>query len=353
MKLEVAVNSWLNDVDGIKIADAFNAYLPANISIFGVVPVTKSFDARRSCYSRTYDYYFPAACIGINNESSSEDVDQRIQYFRRTLKSLEGRHAFHNYTVRRLYRKSQRRGTYSPSRNLIADEESSKDEEPSFKDTHDEQDNPAADIGEERGAGRRAYWLDESEEGKDPVKASHFRNVAKCTCEGPEKLNCPSSVVRIRVTGESFMVHQIRKMVGTAIAVFRHVLPEDAIPVSTCRHARVVLPLAPPHGLVLSGNSFFPFRGGYTRAKGGTGGYFFSKLGIQVSSQIAERMNSFWLEKLAPVISSSMNEEEAPWSQWLESLELNRIDDLEFANLRDAWKQWQSMATMRRYSDEH
>ncbi|XP_024532959.1 putative tRNA pseudouridine synthase [Selaginella moellendorffii] len=91
MKLEVAVNSWLNDVDGIKIADAFNAYLPANISIFGVVPVTKSFDARRSCYSRTYDYYFPAACIGINNESSSEDVDQRIQDFRRTLKSLEAR----------------------------------------------------------------------------------------------------------------------------------------------------------------------------------------------------------------------------------------------------------------------
>jgi hypothetical protein len=50
--------------------------------------------------------------------------------------------------------------------------------------------------------------------------------------------------VRLVVLGQSFMMHQIRKMVATALAVFRGAAPPDAIPLALSPRRRVVR--APP-----------------------------------------------------------------------------------------------------------
>lgn len=66
--------------------------------------------------------------------------------------------------------------------------------------------------------------------------------------------------MRLRVTGMSFMLHQIRHMIGGALAVARGSLPLPLLRASLAAHARVNVPRAPPHTLVLSDCSFPPFR---------------------------------------------------------------------------------------------
>ncbi|CAI7882851.1 unnamed protein product [Closterium sp. NIES-53] len=49
-------------------------------------------------------------------------------------------------------------------------------------------------------------------------------------------------------------------MVGTALAVLHGAIPPSMLLPSLARHSRIVLPLAPPQGLLLADCSFMPFR---------------------------------------------------------------------------------------------
>lgn len=56
----------------------------------------------------------------------------------------------------------------------------------------------------------------------------------------PELLRgCSEPAVRIQIQGESFMVHQIRHMVGAAVAVARGDLPAAVIPASLRVESRI------------------------------------------------------------------------------------------------------------------
>ncbi|CAI5502016.1 unnamed protein product [Closterium sp. Naga37s-1] len=154
---------------GLAVADAINAHLPASIRVFGAVPVTKSFSARRACVSRTYHYLLPADLLlprssrrgglgGVGEEEGEEEEElrRRLKEFQQILNTFEcsavprregeegvrrgtgcgggrgearekkkreapafafpvaplpqGRHALLNYTVRRLYGEKEEEG---------------------------------------------------------------------------------------------------------------------------------------------------------------------------------------------------------------------------------------------------
>eukprot|EP00850_Spirogloea_muscicola_P009509 SM000053S17466 [mRNA] locus=s53:514065:516429:- [translate_table: standard] len=57
--------------------------------------------------------------------------------------------------------------------------------------------------------------------------------------------------VRVVVVGQSFMLHQIRKMVGLAVAVMRGCCPPSLIDRAFCRDENVNVPMAPELGLFL------------------------------------------------------------------------------------------------------
>ena len=58
--------------------------------------------------------------------------------------------------------------------------------------------------------------------------------------------------LQVSITGSSFMLHQIRHMVGAVVAVARGNLPLEYLSASLCAPARAVLPLAPAEVILLT-----------------------------------------------------------------------------------------------------
>jgi tRNA pseudouridine38-40 synthase len=69
--------------------------------------------------------------------------------------------------------------------------------------------------------------------------------------------------LRVRVEGASFMLNQIRNMVGSAVACARGQLPPSLLEASLSARVRAAMVKAPPHTLVLADTTFSPFATAY------------------------------------------------------------------------------------------
>jgi tRNA pseudouridine38-40 synthase len=63
-RLEVDVTVWDEDPEGRRIAADINRHLPEHVRVFGAYSTPKSFQARRACVKRTYDYLLPRNASG-------------------------------------------------------------------------------------------------------------------------------------------------------------------------------------------------------------------------------------------------------------------------------------------------
>ncbi|EIE26889.1 pseudouridine synthase, partial [Coccomyxa subellipsoidea C-169] len=175
--------------------ERINSHLPEQIRVLGFTRVTNSFDARKHCDRRRYEYILPAFITidGAAAAAAAEAAGSRQCRFsaeqqarlNEVLGAFEGTHSFHNYTVRV----------------------------------------PASDPAAKR------YILS-------------FKCAGTMNLEGQQW-------VRMVVVGQSFMLHQIRKLVGTAVAVMRGVATPDAITLALDPARVVVTPMAPELGLFL------------------------------------------------------------------------------------------------------
>eukprot|EP00249_Psilotum_nudum_P016582 c25894_g1_i1 orf=161-1684(+) len=343
MKLEITQKTWENDPDGIMLADSINLHLPRSIRIFGIIPVNKSFNPRISCTSRTYNYLLPAGVLNITQETSSEEVECQCSYLKRILAMFMGRHPFHNYTVRSQYRKVSGK-TKCPRRDNALEEIDVLSE---FMNTMPGGNIPV--LSSTTGAPEehatfetvssskpRARWLKEPDM-VDTIGTAHYRRIISFTCGGLENFN-DTLFIRLSVQGESFMLHQIRKMVGTAVAVMRGILPVDIVPISLSRHTRVVLPLAPSEGLFLAKNEFQPFRTSSGPSKANKDTSEFPRLNM--SEKVARKAEEFWLNVLLPEVAPLLDHSNPSWREWLGNLELSRIPDDEVNNAHAAWSHW-------------
>lgn len=147
---------------------------------------------------------------------------------------------------------------------------------------------------------------------------------------------------------------QIRKMVATAVGVSRGVLPSDIIPLSLCRHARVVLPLAPSEGLVLAGNSFYPFR--QLVAPSHERKFLESDVGVErlkelpkleITKRLSEQVDAFWRDVLLPDLAPQLNGSLPVWSVWLENLSKGAISESEIETVRTSYSNWREESQLK------
>ncbi|KAM8871919.1 pseudouridylate synthase 1 homolog [Synchiropus picturatus] len=171
------------------IIEKMNENLPAQIRVLGLKRVTQSFNSKNNCDARTYSYMLPTVAF------SPKDYDTRdIAAFR-----LEP-------------------GTLQRVNCLFA----------LYKGTHN---------------------FHNFTSQKAPNDPSARRYITEMSC-GQPFIQRDTEFAVITVRGQSFMMHQIRKMIGLVIAVVKGYAPEDVMERSW-GHEKVDIPKAPGLGLVL------------------------------------------------------------------------------------------------------
>lgn len=170
--------------------EALNKDLPDDIRVFATKRVTKGFNSKDNCDARTYSYTLPTFAFSKKDEQFDEKSyrlpSERFEELNKVLSLFLGTKNFHNFTIR-----------------------------------------------------------------KEPNDPSCKRFIMKFECPQPfVPENTEVEFARLSITGQSFMMHQIRRMVGMTIAVMRGFCEPFAI-AHAFEKEKVAVPQAPGLGLVL------------------------------------------------------------------------------------------------------
>lgn len=168
-----------------------NEVLPKQIHLFSAKRTTKYFDSKNFCDARTYSYMFPSFTLANKDEQISDSFQlsqETLSEFNEILKLYIGTHNFHNFTAQ-----------------------------------------------------------------KKPTDASANRYIISFECSEPFTLEHEDRKMQFlvaRIKGQSFMLHQIRKMIGLAISIVRGHTTREVID-RAFGQERIDVPIAPGLGLLL------------------------------------------------------------------------------------------------------
>ena len=356
-RCEIDPDSWNEDAEGRDVAREISEHLPEDVRCFAVYNTPKSFQARRECVMRTYEYLLPARVLDLMDADAG--AAERLERFRMALKAFEGAHPFHNYTKRAQYSRKAKtnfsaklrdaRGklAWEGQEGAVMDDASEAEEDEEEEEVETSSSSSSSGIASDDDAfpkhiGRRdrgTYWLFETDP-NDRIGQSHFRRIHNFTCgDAVERMDfvdestgavvTSEPFIRISVRGESFMLYQIRKMIATAVAVSLGYIDLEFLPASLARPCRAAMPLAPASTLYLYDVEFMPFRKNLEPNQP-------NRLDRLVPSDaVRADLDAFRREKLEPALAPALLDEE--WDAFKENLAQNNVDATVSAEIIDAY----------------
>ncbi|KAG8455978.1 hypothetical protein GDO86_001968 [Hymenochirus boettgeri] len=235
------------------IVEKINKNLPSHIRVIGLKRVTGRFNSKNSCDARTYSYTLPTFAF------SHKDHEKQDENFRLSKETLDR------------------------VNELLA----------LYKGTHN-------------------FHNFTSQKG--PSDPSAKRYIMEMHCESPFKQGGLELAV-IKVKGQSFMMHQIRKMIGLVIAIVKGYAP-PTIMERSWGEEKVDIPKAPGLGLVLERVHFEK----YNRRFGNDG--FHESLDW---TEEEEKIEAFTKEYINPTIIQTELEEKSMFN-WLSTLSIHDYD---------------------------
>ncbi|CAL1272199.1 unnamed protein product [Larinioides sclopetarius] len=235
-----------------ELPEKVNKHLPPEIRLVGVKRVTQSFDAKIACDARTYSYMTPTFAFASKDEETSENYRISEERIKEINEFLENYIGTHNFY------------------NFTS--------------------------------------------GRLPGDPSCKRYIISCEC-GPPFMSSGIEFSVIKIKGQSFMLHQIRKMIGLAIAIKRN-LTDLSILDKVWDTERIDIPKAPGLGLMLEELHY----DWYNKKYGSDGMH--EPLTWDEYDDVIE---NFKMEKICANIAKTEREEKS-MLQWLETLPHHSYD---------------------------
>ncbi|KAI7898542.1 pseudouridine synthase [Cokeromyces recurvatus] len=202
------------------IVQRINDLLPPQIRVWGFVPVINSFNPKNLCDSRVYEYLLPTCAFMAPTEKTLTTEPSHENDLK--LVTPEGEY---RYTTRSTPKELEERHQYRATNDQI---NIFKQALKCFEGTHNFHNYTNGKSFKEKSANRFIKSIDVSE----PIYI-----------DGSEWLS-------IKLHGQSFMLHQIRKMIAMALLVTRTKTPISLISQSF-EENRINIPKAPALGLLL------------------------------------------------------------------------------------------------------
>lgn len=204
-----------------------NIALPEDIRVLQIVTVTKNFNAKMSCDQRTYEYLAPTfifgkRCINAPNVSKGDEENLPVK----ALSDLRGSEAGFD-------------------ENVVIDD-TTLETHKAFRMSQNTLDCLNATLKQYVGTHNFHNFTSKME----PTNPRSNRYIISFVAEHPFLQN-DMEWVRLRVIGQSFMLHQIRKMVGLAVEIVSGVAEPLTIQ-NALQLKKMDLPKAPSVGLYLA-----------------------------------------------------------------------------------------------------
>ncbi|PNW84649.1 hypothetical protein CHLRE_03g152950v5 [Chlamydomonas reinhardtii] len=152
---------------------------------------------------------------------------------------------------------------------------------------------------------------------RDRITQTFYRRIYSFTAADPKPMvEGGEPCLLLEVSGQSFMLHHIRHMIGAAVAVTLGLISKEVLLGSLTPPARVTLPRAPPHTLLLSDCSFGRFPAQQGPGDNDLRNITGERLSLREGGQ--QRKEAFRNEVLLPALQQLVALPE--WQQWKASM---------------------------------
>lgn len=234
------------------MVERINESLPRQIRVFGYGRATNGFDARKHCDKRRYEYILPVwafdpdVCLLSKEAGAAVAADGEVERDA----AAAPRAAEDDSAAAAL-------PELSPAE-LAELESTAEAQSASYAFDAAEQARVTAILRQYEGTHNFHNFTVRT--GAHEAQARRY--ILSFRCEGVTEI-AGSRWVRLVVVGQSFMLHQIRKMVGMALAVARGLAPADSIRQALLSRDTLHTPMAPELGLFLDECYFDAYNTGF------------------------------------------------------------------------------------------
>lgn len=229
--LVVDDNTFKNDINQTFI-DTINNYLPSSIRLFSACKVSRSFQARKKGIERSYNYMVPSEYL---NNIKIDEMNKILQNF-------IGINSYHNFT--------SKRNTYLSNNNNKNHEKDEKDEEDGDEEEEDDE------VEVENSNNNSNYRLNEKLLFRN--NSTNIRNIKSFYVENEIIEIKGKGWYKFVIIGESFILYQIRRMVGFFLSIVKGYSTVEALELSLKSPFSICVPTAPPFPLYLFNVKFDP-----------------------------------------------------------------------------------------------